>query len=100
MPRSLASSVSLMLAGRTNSMLKPPLLPSRRLGTAPIGHCVKLRLMYFVAMLQLSIDVGTAKSIRDLGGNEEDIPILVGQALTDLTMLTTPAMPSSEDVRM
>ena len=34
-------------------------------------------------VVKLSIDVGTAKSIRDLGGSEADIPTLVEQVCTD-----------------
>jgi alcohol dehydrogenase len=50
------------------------------------------------AIANLSIQVGTAKSIRDMGGSEKDIPILVNQALTDLSGLTNPRPATREAV--
>merc|ERR1712217_716165 len=52
------------------------------------------------AIIQLSIDVGTARSIESYsnGTFEKDLPNLVRQALTDLCMLTTPRMPTYQEV--
>lgn len=50
------------------------------------------------AVSQLSIQVGTARSIRSFGGQEGDIPMLVQQVLTDVCMLATPRRPSAAEV--
>lgn len=47
------------------------------------------------AVVDLSIEVGTAKSIADLGGTEAQLPLLVKQALTDVCMFTTARQPAS-----
>ena len=48
------------------------------------------------AIAELSITVGTAKSIREMGGSEKDIPVLVNQALTDLSGMTN-ARPATRE---
>ena len=50
------------------------------------------------AIADLSIQVGTARSIREMGGSEKDIPVLVEQALTDLSGLTNPRPATREAV--
>lgn len=50
------------------------------------------------AVARLSIDVGTARSIRSFGAKEADIAPLVKQVLTDVCMTTTPVYPSAKDV--
>merc|ERR1719476_1241594 len=50
------------------------------------------------AVARLSIDVGTARSIRSFGGDVADIPTLVHQTLTDVNILTTPVYPTAKQV--
>mmetsp|Transcript_110202 Transcript_110202/g.173664 ORF Transcript_110202/g.173664 Transcript_110202/m.173664 type:complete len:110 (+) Transcript_110202:2-331(+) len=52
------------------------------------------------AIIQLSIDVGTARSIESYAGGsfENDLSNLTRQAVTDLCMLSTPRTPSYEEV--
>ena len=51
------------------------------------------------AVAELSIQVGCAKSIIDMGGSEDIIESLVEQAMTDTSMMATPVMPTAADVR-
>merc|ERR1712061_217557 len=50
------------------------------------------------AVARLSIEVGTARSIRSLGGKESDLGLLVDQTLTDVCIPSTPVFPSAEDI--
>ena len=50
------------------------------------------------AVADLSIEVGTAKSITELGATEAHIPLLVQQALTDVCMFTTSRPASGAEV--
>lgn len=50
------------------------------------------------AVARLSIQVGTARSIRSMGGKESDLQLLVQQTLTDLCMLSTPKYPSANEI--
>merc|ERR1712232_188306 len=52
------------------------------------------------AIIQLSKDVGTARSIESYanGNFERDLPHLAKQALTDICMLTTARVPKYEEV--
>lgn len=49
-------------------------------------------------MSQLSITVGTAKSIKQLGGDDATVAQAVAQAMTDPCMMSTARAPSSGDV--
>lgn len=50
------------------------------------------------AVAALSIRVGTARSIRAMGGNDSNISELCDQAMLDICMLTTPRMASRDDI--
>jgi alcohol dehydrogenase len=50
------------------------------------------------AVSKLSIAVGTARSIEQLGGNRETIALAVQQAITDPCMLSTARPASAGDV--
>lgn len=50
------------------------------------------------AVARLSIEVGTARSIRSFGAKEEDLATLVKQTLTDVCMLSTPVYPSAKEI--
>lgn len=50
------------------------------------------------AVVRLSIQVGTAQSISQMGGGEEHISTAVEQALTDPCMLSTPVPASRTDI--
>merc|ERR1712187_1110447 len=52
------------------------------------------------AIIQLSKDVGTARSIESYsnGSFEKDLPSLTKQAITDISMLTTARIPKYAEV--
>lgn len=52
------------------------------------------------AVAKLSIEVGTARSIRSFGAKEEDIAVLVQQALTDVCIMATPVYPSAKELEV
>merc|ERR1712113_556935 len=54
------------------------------------------------AIIQLSKDVGTARSIESYsnGSFEKDLPSLTKQAMCDLCMLTTPRMPKYAEAEL
>lgn len=51
------------------------------------------------AVAELSIRVGTAKSITDLGGGADIIPELAQQAMSDTSMMATPLQPTMHEVK-
>lgn len=51
------------------------------------------------AVMALSAQVGTAKTLVELGATSDHIPTLVEQSLSDLIILTTPRYPSRAEVR-
>jgi alcohol dehydrogenase class IV len=52
------------------------------------------------AVAKLSISVGTAKSITQMGGDAASVDLAVSQALTDPCMMSTAVTASGADIRL
>ena len=50
-------------------------------------------------IIQLKKEVGITSTLKDLGVNESDLPILSGNALKDICMVTNPRQPSPEEMQ-
>lgn len=51
------------------------------------------------AVASLADHVGVARSISEMGGTMDHLPDLVAQAVSDVSMLTTPRLPTPDQVR-